>query len=1131
MKDIYKEFKPSSWAIDNRTSIFLLTVFILLGGLFSFNNLPKEKFPDIQIPYIFISTIYPGTSPTDMENLVTHHIEKELKALSGVRKVTSHSVQDYSSIIVEFNTDVTIEDAKQKVKDAVDKAKPDLPGDLPNPPSVTDFNFADQPILFINLSGDFDLARLKKYADNLKDKIEEMPEINRVDVVGALTREIQINVDMYKMQSTQLTMEDIERAISSENLVVSGGTVTMGAKERSLSVSGQFTNMDQLRGLVLRSMGGATVYLKDIATVKDTFADAQSYARMNGKNVISLDVVKRSGANLIDASDKVRTLVSSMQDNVFPKNMNIAITGDASEQTRHTLTDLLNTIIIGFILVFLILMFFMGATNSLFVALSVPLSMCIAFLVLPAIGYTLNMIVLFAFLLGLGIVVDDAIVVIENTHRIFNNGMVSIVTAAKNAAGEVFVPVLAGTITTLAPFIPLAFWGGIIGKFMHYMPVTLIITLTASLLVAYLLNPVFAVRFMKAHKEGEGGKRKKIASKTWIFLLAVTILALLFDLSGATILGNFIFIIILFYLLYQFVLFMWVFNFQTKLWPAFREGYTRFLSFSIRHTAWVVIGTILLFVFSIFLFTIRTPHVVFFPTSEPNNLYVYLTLPTGTDVDYTDSVTKELEQKVYKVIGKNNDIVQSVISNVGAQTGSAQDNDFAIYPNKSKIQIAFVEFAKRHGVSTSRYMDSLQKIVQGIPGAITSVEPDQNGPPTGRPINIEVRGDDYKQISGVSQELLHYLDSLSIPGVEELKSDLQKNKPEIVFDIDRERANFEGVSTGQIGSSIRTAVYGFEASKYRDNEDEYSIMVRYKKSQRENINSLRNLDITYRDMNMHGDIRQIPISTFTNIHYGRNYGAIIHLNEKPVITVFSNVLGGFNPNEVVGKISTALQSFHAPRGVEVQITGEQADQEETSAFLKRAFYISLMIILVTLITQFNSIGKPLIILTEVIFSIIGVMLGFSIFKMDMSIIMCGIGFVALCGLVVRNGILLVEFADQLLAQGYSYKDAAIEAGKTRMTPVLLTAIATILGLIPLAVGFNIDFAGLLGHFAPHIYFGGDSVAFWGPLSWTMIFGLSFATFLTLVLVPVLYYAGGSRLEKLFGKKEKVVNSDLPNQIQ
>lgn len=1105
MKDIFKEFKPSSWAIDNRISIFVITIIIIVAGIMSYMSIAKEKFPDIELPTIVVETIYPGTSPADMENLVTRHIEKEAKAMSGVKKITSHSYQDFSVIIVEFNTDVTIEDAKQKVKDAVDKAKPDLPSDLPNPPTVNDINFADFPILYVNLSGDFDLARLKKYADDLKDKIEGLPEITRVDEVGALDREIQINVDMYKMQAAQFTMNDIERAVASENLVVSGGTVTMGNKERSLTVSGQFTNMDQIRNLVLRSMGGATLYLKDIATVKDTFADAQSYARLDGKNVISLNIIKRSSANLIDASDKVQAVVKNMQDNVFPKNLHITITGDQSDQTRHTLTDLINTIIIGFILVTVLLTFFMGPTNALFVGLSVPLSMCVAFMVLPGIGYSMNMIVLFAFLLGLGIVVDDAIVVIENTHRIFENGKVNIVRAAKGAAGEVFLPVLAGTLTTLAPFIPLAFWSGLIGKFMHYMPVTLIITLMASLLVAYIINPVFAVTFMKPHKEDEHATTSRKWTKGLsIISIIFGVIALLFYSAGLKGVGNFVILLLILHLIYRFFLTGVVKSFQTKTWPAFQNRYGRFMHRAVKHPFVVIFSTLAIFGVSIGLFQARTPNVVFFPSGDPNMINVFLTLPVGTDIHYTDSLTKVLENKVYKVIGHNNHIVQSVITNVAIGASDPADNDNGTYPNKSKITVNFVDYSLRHGISTMKYKDTLQKAMVGIPGAEITVDQEKNGPPTGKPINIEVRGDDYTKLVDVSENLLHYLDSLDIPGVEELKSDLQKNKPEIVFDINRQRANYEGVSTGQIGTEIRTAVYGNEASKYRDLDDEYPIMIRYKKSQREDVNALKNLDITFRDMNMHGDIRQIPISTFANVHYGKSYGSITRLNEKPVITISSNVLGGYNTNQVVAQVTAAIRNFHTPPGVDVELTGEQEDQKETTAFLGRALMVSVMLIFLILITLFNSVSKPFIILTEVVFCVVGIILGFAITKMDMSIVMCGVGFIALAGLVVRNGILLVEFTDMLVKQGYKLKDAVIEAGRIRMTPVILTATATILGLIPLAIGLNIDFARLFSELNPHIFFGGDSVAFWGPLSWTMIFGLSFATFLTLILVPVLY---------------------------
>ncbi len=475
MKDTIKEFKPSSWAVNNKTSVYILTIIITLAGIFSYNSMPKEQFPEVVFPQILVNTIYPGTAPSDMENLVTKVIEKRVKSIPGVKKVTSNSIQDFSMINVEFNTDVNVPDAKQRVKDEVDKAKQDLPKDLLDDPTVMDIDISQMPIMNVNLSGDFSLEQLKEYADDLKDKIEGLKEITRVDIIGALEREIQINVDMYKMTAAGVSMGDIERAVASENATISGGQVHMDGLKRSVSVIGEYKDPKLIGDIVIRSGAGSTVYLKDIAEVKDDFEEKESYARLDHENVITLNVIKRSGENLINASDRINEITKDMGANYFPKDLKITITGDQSEETRVTLHDLINTIIIGFILVTLILMFFMGTTNAIFVALSVPLSMFLAFMVMPALGgifgfnYTLNMIVLFSLLLALGIVVDDAIVVIENTHRIFDNGKVPIVKAAKTAAGEIFMPVLSGTLTTLAPFIPLAFWQGVIGKFMFYL--------------------------------------------------------------------------------------------------------------------------------------------------------------------------------------------------------------------------------------------------------------------------------------------------------------------------------------------------------------------------------------------------------------------------------------------------------------------------------------------------------------------------------------------------------------------------------------------------------------------------------------------------------------------------------------
>ena len=1103
MSNPFKEFKPSSWAISNRTSIYILTVIITLAGLSTYNNLPKENFPDIVVPQIFVSTIYPGTSPADMENLVVKPLEKQMKSINGVKKVSSTSQQDFANIIVEFNTDVDVAVAKQRVKDAVDKARNDLPTDLPNDPNVQDINFSDIPILFINIAGDYPLDRLKGYADDLKDRIESMKEISRVDIIGALEREIQVNIDMYKIQAANVSMRDIENAIRFENLTISGGTVPMDGMRRSISVKGEFKNVEAIRNIVVLSTEGAPLYLRDIAEVRDDFKEQESYARLYGKNVITLNVVKRAGENLIEASDNIKAAVEEMQKSQFPKDLKVTLTGDQSNQTRITLHDLINTIIIGFVLVTVLLMFFMGATNAIFVALSVPLSIFLAFLLMPALGFTMNMIVLFSLLLALGIVVDDAIVVIENTHRIFNNGKVDIVTAAKSATGEVFLPVLSGTATTLAPFIPLAFWQGVIGEFMFFLPVTLIITLTASLLVAYIINPVFAVSFMKPEHDDDD---EKVKTRKRLRLTGVIsgVVALVAYLVGNFGLGNFIVFMYLMIVCHNLWLVKAIKKFQNDIWPRYMERYKKILAYALERPWKMLMGTVALFFLTIALLMVRSPGTRFFPEADPNFIYVYLTLPVGTDQAHTDSVTKILEGKVERIMGKDNPIVTSIISNVAIGVTDPAENDQAVYPNRSKVTIAFVEYGRRDGVSTRDYLNKMRVALGDIPGAEITVDQEKGGPPTGKPVNIEVTGDDFPKLIAVSGSLKKYLDSLEIPGVEELKTDLQNNKPEIIFNIDRERANREGISTGQVGSELRTAIFGKEVSKFRDANDEYPIQMRLQKEQRENVDQLRNLSITFRDMNMGGMVRQVPLSSFATIDYSATYASIKRKNQKRCITIYSNVLGGFAPNEVVASVQQAVSEYELPEGVTVDMTGEQEQQAETANFLGSAMLISLGIIFLILVTQFNSLSKPLIILSEIIFSLIGVLLGFAIFGMEISILMTGVGIVALAGIVVRNGILIVEFIDLMREQGMELKEAIIEGGKTRATPVLLTATATILGLIPLAVGLNIDFAKLFTELNPHIYFGGDSVAFWGPLSWTMIFGLGFATFLTLILVPVMY---------------------------
>jgi multidrug efflux pump subunit AcrB len=1087
MEDANKEFKPSSWAIENRTAIYVLTVIIAVIGYFSYVGLPKENFPEVVIPKIFIQTVYPGTSPANMENLVTKQIEKQLKSTSGLKRLTSNSYQDFSVITAEFNTNVETKDAKQRVKDAVDKARQDLPSDLPNEPNVMDINLSDLPIMYLNISGDYDLKSLKKYAEKVQDQIESLKEISGVDVIGALEQEIQINVDLNKMAASLISFSDIERAVGYENLTISGGTIKMDGVRRTLNVKKEFVSAQELSNLIIKTPSGSSVYLRDIAEVKDSFKEQESYARLYGKNVITLNIKKRSGENLIDASDKINALIEEMKVSSLPKNLNITVTGDQSNRTRITLHDLINTIIIGFILVTVILMFFMGITNALFVALSVPLSMFIAFMAMPALGsivgfsFTMNMMVLFSFLLGLGIVVDDAIVVIENTHRIFDNGKVPIKKAAKIAAAEVFLPVLSGTLTTLAPFVPLLFWPGVIGEFMFFLPMTLIITLLASLLVAYIINPVFAVDFMEPEDHSMKKPRfDKSVRKNLLIFFGASILGYLINFG----IGNLVVFVGLLYLLNHFYLNNAIRNFQKNIWPRVQNKYVNLLQWALSWPRAMMYGTVGLFIFTLLLVSVVSPKIVFFPSADPNFVHVYIQLPVGTDQAYTNEVVKTIEDKVTKVVGRDNKDVSSILSNVTIGVTDPQSEDQGQYSNMGKVTVAFVSFGERTGERTSVYLDRIREAVKGIPDAEITVAQEQSGPPTAKPISIEITGDNLDTLVKVSENLQQYLDSRQIAGIEELKSDFQSNKPEIIFDIDRERANREGISSGQIGMDLRTAIFGKEVSKFRDANEDYPINLRANESQRNNLDALRNMKVTYRDMGMGGIIRQVPLSSFASIDYVNTYGGIKRKQEKRIIILSSNVLGDYNPNEVVSNIQTEIDEFKSPPGVEVKMAGEQEEQQETMLFLGTALMISLGLILIILVTQFNSITKPLIILSEILFSIIGVLLGVTIFGMEMSIVMSGVGIIALAGIVVRNGILLVEFTELMIEQGMDVKDAIIEAGRTRMTPVLLTATATMLGLIPLAVGLNMDFVTLFTEFDANLYFG----ACWARLRGTLTSG-------------------------------------------
>lgn len=1107
MKDF--NFKPTTWALNNKVTVFSIGFVLVLAGIISYNKLPKEQFPEIVIPTVYIGTVYAGTSPEDMENLITRQIEKQLKSVTGVKKITSKSIQDYCAITVEFNTGIEPAIAKNRVQDAVDKAQSDLPTDMEQDPMVQEVNFSDFPIQIINVSGPYNLDQIKDYAEKLQDKVEQLKQITRVDMIGDLVKEVQINVDLYKMQLAGISFFDISNAIKNENINLSGGNIDIGNMERTIRVVGQFKKVDEIKNIIIKSGQGNSLYLRDFAKVEFTDAKRASYARLNHNPVIALSVVKRSGENLLEAAAGIENIITDLKKTSFPSDLEIVTTNDLSNNTKTAINELINSVIIGFLLVTLVLLFFMGIKNAVFVGLAVPLSSFISFLIMPSLGFTFNIMTTFSLLLALGIVVDNAIVVVENTYRLHTKEGLDVKEAARIAAGEVFQPVLTGTITTVAPFFPLLFWPGIIGEFMYFLPAVLIIVLTASLIVAFIMNPVFALQFMDSNKE-KSKDSKSFFKKISIFggvALLLHLLAMGGDSDGIKIIANLIIWGIGLSIVYKYLLEPKVIEpFHDKFLPWCIEGYRRIIRVIIvkRRPFLVLLSTLIILVVATVLLIIRSPQVEFFPNTDPNSAEVYIEMPLGTRVAVTDSITQIIENKVFKIVGENNPLVKSIQSNVAIGAGDPMDPDRNPKSYQGKVTVSFVEFAKRDGASTWAILNNIRAGIKGMPGVSIKVDKESSGPPTGKPINIEIQGDDLVELNLLSEKLKTLIvDSSGIQGIENLKSDLELNKPEVILSVDREKANKEGISSMQVALAIRTALYGWEADKFTIGEDDYDIMVRIDESYRYDIPTLLNIRLSFRDAT--GQFRQVPISSIVNMEYADSYGGINRKNNNRVVTLSSNVIEGYNANEIVANIKSLTKDFNLPNGYEIKFTGEQEDQQETSDFLGLAFIVAILLVVLSLIFMFNSIIKPLIILTAIFFSLIGVFFGLAMSGMTIVIVMTGVGIIALAGIVVNNGILLIDFTDELLRRGEKTRTAITEGGAIRFTPVILTKLTTLLGLFPLAFGMNIEFYSLLTEWNPHINFNGnDNTAFFAPLAWAIIFGLTFSTFLTLLVVPSMY---------------------------
>lgn len=1110
-----------------------MVIVLLIFGGYSYNSLPKELFPDIVWPTVMVQTIYPGNPPNDMENLVTRPLEKELESVKNIKEIKSTSSQDISAIFVEFNSDVDISKALQDVKDAVDKAKRELPNDLLDDPIVNEIDLSEFPIININLFGDFSLNELKKYAEYLEDEIERISEISKVEIIGLNEREMQINVDPYKLEAVELSFDDIETAIAFENISMSGGEIRLGDNRRSIRVFGEFQETDEIEDIIVKSEGGNIVYLKDVAEVIYGFEEPRSFTRLDKDPVVTLQVIKKGGENLLSATNQIFEVLDFARGNrSIPANLSISITMDQSDEVRNQLSNLENSMIMGVILVIMVLFFFLGTRNAFFVGFAIPTSMFLSFMVLGLMGTRINMIVLFSLILALGMLVDNAIVVVENIYRFLDRGY-SKIESARLAVGEIAMPIISSTATTLAAFFPLIFWDSLIGEFMSYLPITLIVVLTSSLFVALIIIPVVSSTLIKR----ENPEKKPNKKRQLIIAVILIAIGLLFYLIKSNT-GGSLFIIFGIIGILNILFFTQASKwFQNVFLVRLENGYLQLISFALRkkNSFYFLAGTILLLIITIGFYFSSNPKVLFFPDTDPKYINILAEGPIGTDIYSTNEFMHEIENDVFRILEPNKDIVKDVLTTVGK--GARAENaffDISENLNKGLITINFIDFDKRMGRNTNEILGELSdELIGKYPGIQISIAKQMDGPPTGYPINLEIIGRDFDQLLFLTDTIQSFIGEANIEGIEGLKIDLNVGKPEITVHIDRDKARRYGLSTALIASTLRTALFGKEISDYKIGEDEYPIQLRLKENFRYDMSSLMNQRVTFRSPST-GKIIQVPISAVADISYSSTYGEIKRKNLERVATIYSNVLEGFNATQINQQIAALMDNFEMPPGYYYKFTGEQQEQEESMEFLSRALLIALSLILIILVSQFNSIVKPLIILASILFSTIGVFGGLAASNMDFVVIMTGIGIVSLAGVVVNNAIVLIDYVDLLkkrkrkelgLAENafLSAEDSVsciVNGGKTRLRPVLLTAITTILGLFPLAIGLNIDIFGLLENFEANIYFGGDNAAYWGPISWTIIFGLSFATFLTLVIVPSMYhilYLGKIKIYRLFEK--------------
>ena len=1012
-------------ALRKQSVVFVLIWLILLAGLYSYMNLPREAEPDITIPYVFVNTTYEGVAPEDVEKLLTIPLERKLKGLSDVEELRSTSKDGASSIAIKFLPKVDIDDALQKVRDKVDQAKGDLPSDLEDDPLISEANFSDMPTMQVVLSGPFSLKRLKVFAEDIEDRLESVKGVLDARLIGGLEREIHVEFDLDRVGAYNVPFSALVDSVQKGNVNMPGGSMNIGDARYQVRVPEDFQHPSEINNIVAFVRDGKPVYLRDIATIRDHYKDPATRSRLNGENAVTLQIIKRSGENIIEVNDGVVAALDEVR-HLMPPTLNISTTGDKADEVRTMVSDLENNILTGLVLVLGVVLLFIGGRSAIFVSIAIPLSMLITFVLLRMLDITLNMVVLFSLILALGMLVDNGIVIVENIYRHMQEGK-SRYRAAMDGTNEVAWPVITSTLTTVGAFFPMIFWPGIMGEFMSYLPRTVILALFGSLFVALVVNPVFSARYQTAAppKFAENGDE------------AIT--------------GG-------------------------------RRIYLRMLEWALDHRFLVVFISVAMLFVSIIAFGKFGKGVEFFPETEPKRANVNIKAPVGTNLDASDRFMRVVER-----VGEEYKDIRFVIANTGAGSGG-EFGGGGTGTHLGAVTLDFKPIAERSRTSSGIVDEVRERLMSMITGVEVRVEKEKGGPPTGSPINLEIYGKDMRELGAIVENVRSVM--RDIPGPVDIKDDYVAGKPEIQIRVDKERAALLGLDTYSIAYIIKAAINGVKVGVFREGKDEYDILTKLPETDRTSIESLRRITVS----GPNGE--PIPLTSVATVKLASGLGAINHKDQKRVVTVSANVSGRL-ANDIIRDIDARLKEMSWPRGYSYSFTGEQEEQRKAQQFLQEAFVATIFLIFIVLVAQFNSMATPFIILTSVLLSLIGVFGGLLICGMAFGVIMTGVGVISLAGVVVNNAIVLIDYFEQLRAKGMETRDALIKAGLTRFRPVLLTAITTILGLLPMAVGVSFDF------FTLTLITESDSTEWWSPMAVAVIFGLFVATMLTLVVVPVL----------------------------